>query len=247
MTRLALLTSRALLCALILLNCCAALARQAPAPEKTEAEKWREDLRHMAEEMPRRHKNLFHTMTREQFEAAVRGLDARIPSLARHQIIVEMARIAAMVGDGHTNVAPTRDPKIGFHAIPLKLYFFADGLFVRSAPREHAELVGARVVKIGGATPEQAVARLRGITGHDNEMGVRFFAPHLLVMPEVLHALGLSEDAGSARILFERKGREEERVLKAAGAADLIPPDTDTTWAGKEGWVDMRDAAAAPA
>src|SRR3954469_2674859 len=71
--------------------------------DKTEAEKWREDLRYMASEMPKRHANLFHTMTQEQFNSAVTRLDERIPQLARHQIIVEMARIVAMVGDGHTN------------------------------------------------------------------------------------------------------------------------------------------------
>ena len=61
---------------------------------------------------------------------------ASCPTLARHQVIVELARIVARVGDGHTNVAPTRDPKIGFHTYPVKLYFFKDGLFVRSASRD---------------------------------------------------------------------------------------------------------------
>src|SRR5205085_8271827 len=94
---------------------------------KTDAEKWREDLRYMAQQMPAYHNNLFHTMSREQFDSAVQKLYERTPTLSRHQIIVEMARIAAMVHDGHTNVYPTRDPKIGFRAFPLKMYFFKDG------------------------------------------------------------------------------------------------------------------------
>src|SRR4028119_298303 len=72
-------------------------ASQSP---KTETEKWREDLRYMAEQMPALHNNLFHTMSREQFDNAVKKLNDRIPSLARHQIIVELARIVAMVEDG---------------------------------------------------------------------------------------------------------------------------------------------------
>ena len=119
-----------------------------------EARAWREDLRFMAEEMPRRHRNLFHTMTRAQFEAAVAALDAKIPSLERHQIIVEMARIAAMAGDGHTNVAPTRDPKIGFRTYPIRLYLFRDGLYVRAADAAHADLVGGKVIRIDPRTKE---------------------------------------------------------------------------------------------
>ncbi len=215
--------------------------------DKAEAERWREDLRYMAEQMPLRHANLFHTMTRQQFDTAVRKLDERIPQLARHQIIVEMARIAALVGDGHTNVAPTRDPKIGFRQLPVKLYLFKDGLFVRAAERSHSELVGARVVKIGTANADEAVARAGEIIGHDNQMDIKFFAPHLLVMPEVLHALGLSDDPESAHMTVEQSGKRREVILRAAGPADLIPPDTDTTWMPKAGWVDMRDSATAPA
>ena len=37
-----------------------------------ETEKWREDLQFLATELPKRHKNLFHTMTREQFEKAIK-------------------------------------------------------------------------------------------------------------------------------------------------------------------------------
>lgn len=211
-----------------------------------EVEKWREDIRHMAVEMPKYHANLFHTITREQFEGTVRNLHERVPRLSRHQIIVELMRIVASVGDGHTNVAPTRDPKIGFRALPVKLYLFADGLFVRAAAREHAGLVGARVVQIGGASADEAVARTREITGRDNEMGVRFLAPFLLTMPEVLHALGLADDAEGARFTVEREERRQTVMLRPAGPVELLPADTDMSWLRKDGWVDMRDGAKAP-
>jgi hypothetical protein len=211
-----------------------------------EAARWREDLRYMAEEMPKRHKNLFHTMTREQFDAAVRALDERIPRLARHEIIVELARIAALVGDGHTNVAPTRDPKIGFRSLPVSLYLFKDGLFVRAAAREQAALVGARVLKIGNLSAADSIARAGEVIGRDNQMGVKFFAPHLLTMPEVLHALRITDALEEAPFVLEKDGRRQTVVLRPHGAFELMPPDTDASWAAREGWADMRDGADAP-
>jgi tetratricopeptide (TPR) repeat protein len=208
--------------------------------DKTEAERWREDLRYMADQMPRLHNNLFHTITREQFETAVKKLDERIPTLARHQIIVEMARLTALVNDGHTNVYPTRDAKIGFRQFPLKMYFFKDGLFVRAATAEHAALVGAKVVKIGKVSVEQAYAAVREIIGQDNEMDAKFFAPHLLAMPEVLHALGLSESPESAKFTFEIEGRQAVVEVKGAGLAEMMAADTDKTWLPKDGWLDAR-------
>ena len=224
----------------------ALLPGPALAQERSETERWREDLRFMAGEMPKVHKNLFHTMTRQQFESAVQKLDERIPSLARHQIIVEMARIVAMVGDGHTNIAPTRDPKIGFRAYPVRLSLFRDGLYVRAAAREHADLVGARVVRIGSASSEEAFDAARGIIGRDNEMDVKFFAPFLLAMPEVLHALGLVQDMENAAFTLESRGRRRIVNLKPAGPAEMMPPDTDTSWLPPAGWVDARDGASGP-
>ncbi len=229
-----------------------ALAAQGIAPKngdngKTETEKWREDLRYMAGQMPLFHKDLFHQMSREQFDTAIKKLYDRIPTLARHQIIVEMQRIVAMAGDGHTNIYPTRDPKIGFHVFPVKMYFFRDGLFIRSADKEYADLPGAKVIKIGNATALQAYTAVREIIGRDNEMDVKFFAAHLLVMPEVLHALGLSGNAESAKFTFETKSGQKVVELRAAGAVEMMPADTDMSWLPKTGWTDSRTGAGAAA
>src|SRR6266404_2173669 len=211
-----------------------------------EAEKWRQDLFYMAEEMPKYHKNLFHAVTREQFAAAVGRLSEKIPSLARHQIIVEMARIVAMVGDGHTNIAPTRDPKIGFRVFPIKLYFFADGLYVRAATREHADIVGTRVRRIGNVSTEQAYQSVREIIGRDNGMDAKFFAPFLLSMPEVLHALGMINDMEECRFEVEKEGQTKAVTLKPFGQAQMMPPDTDLSWASEPNWIDARETAQQP-
>ena len=201
---------------------------------------WREDLAYLARELPRRHKNLFHTVRREQLDSALAALDRKLPGLERHQVVVELARIVALVGDGHTNVAPTRDPKIGFHTYPVKLYFFKDGLFVRSAARAHADLVGAKVLRIGRLPTEQAYLAVRALVGRDNEMNARFFAPFLLAMPEVLHAIGAIDEPGPAPLLLEQAGTRTVAVLRPAGPAPMMPADTDVSWMPEDGWVDMR-------
>ena len=211
-------------------------------PDSGSVRQWREDLAYFARELPRRHKNLFHTLPRERFDSALAALDRKLPGLARHQVIVELARIAALVGDGHTNVAPTRDPKIGFRTYPLKLYFFKDGLFVRAAARPHADLVGAKVVRIGRLTADQAYRAVRELIGRDNEMNARFFAPFLLVMPEILHAIGAIDEPDSAPLLLQQDGARTVAVVRPAGTAPMMPSDTDVSWVQEDGWVDMRGA-----
>lgn len=209
--------------------------------KKSEAEKWREDLRFMSEEMVKRHRNLFHTMKREQFEEAVKKLDARIPTLERNRIIVEMARIVAMVKDGHTNIAPTRDARIGFRTLPIKLYFFKEGIFIRSATREHTDLAGAKVIKIGDTKIEDAYDAASEIVGKDNDMDAKFFAPFLLTMPEVLHALNIITDMEAAKFVVEISGQQKTITLTPFGVAEMMPPDSDISWLAKENWIDVRE------
>lgn len=138
----------------------AAANRTAPL-DSADVASWREDLRFMAREMELRHRNLYHTIPPASFDSAVNALYQRVPSLARHEMIVGLARIAALVQDGHTNIAPTRDPQVGFTTLPVKLYFFKDGMFVRAAHRSHAKLAGYKVVRIGSMTPERAYRAMR--------------------------------------------------------------------------------------
>ena len=223
-------------------------AATAPSSDSSSVRQWREDLAYLARELPRRHKNLFHTISRAQFDSALAVLDRKLPGLARHQVIIELARLVALVGDGHTNVAPTRDPKIGFHTYPVRLYFFKDGLFIRSAAKAQADLVGAKVVRIGRLTADEAYLAVRGLIGRDNEMNARFFAPILLAMPEVLHAIGAIDQPDAAPLLLEQAGTRTVTVLRPAGLAAMMPSDTDVSWTQEDGWVDMRgpDGARTP-
>lgn len=215
-------------------------------PAELSAAQWREDLRFMAAEMERRHRNLYHSVSREALGAAVADLDARIPELARSEIIVGMMRIAAMVGDGHTRVDPRKDPKFAFPSLPLKLYLFEDGLYVRAAAPSHAGLVGARIEAIGGVPVEEAMRRAAEISSRDNDVGPKLFVPIYLNMPDILHALGLSNDPGEAVLHLARDGRRWTARVTAGEVEPLWPPDTDVSLVTPEGWADARTTPQPP-
>jgi hypothetical protein len=104
----------------------------------------REDLHFIAAEMARLHRNVYHQVTRQQFDSAVADLDARIPTLSREQILTGFARIVALVGDGHTHLPLPWDSAAGFGRYPVALYRFADGLYVTVADRLYAAQLNVR-------------------------------------------------------------------------------------------------------
>ena len=197
--------------------------------------------------MPAVHANLFHTLGRDQFDGAVVDIRRRLPTLARHQVIVELMRLAAATGDGHTTVAPWRDP-VGFHTLPVRLYRFADGYFVCATTRDQAALLGTRVTHVGGVPIDSAEQLVAPLIGRDNDMGIAMYAPILLAMPEVLHAVGLSGDPRSAELSVEADDCPRTVALSSAGPFPPVSVDhpADTLWGPRDGWVDLRDDAAVP-
>lgn len=210
------------------------------SPKAVTAEQWREDLRFVANELRSRHPNPYHQVTKGELDSAIAALAARIPSLKRNQIIVEMMRIAAMVGDGHTRIEPRKDPAFAFPSLPVKLYWFDDGLFIRAATPEYAGLVGARVETIGGVPVAEALARAGKLASHENFSGVRLYVPIYLGMPDILEAIGLANGNRQATFGLSKGDRNWTVTLSAAGVDPPWPPDTDISLVTPAGWTDAR-------
>jgi hypothetical protein len=221
-------------------------ARSQQKLDSTGIRKWREDLAFLKTEMPARHANLFHDMTRAQLDSAFSSIESRLTLLQRHQVIVELQKLAALIKDGHSSVGPWRDSLIAFRTVPVSLYWFDDGLRVRAADSAHASLLGARVTKIGSLDVDSAIARVRPLISHDNEMGVRAFTPFFLVMPEILHATGIASSTERIPFTVELNGKTSTVMLSPAGLFPMLTGDADKSWLPRKGWVDARDRSPQP-
>lgn len=196
------------------------------------AQQWREDLRYFAEQMPKVHNNLFFKMSKKDFDAAVANLDKKIPNLERHEIVLELMRITAMVGDGHTRLRAERE--FGAKgAFPVKFYWFEDGLFVQSAAKEYENLVGGKVVKIGNEPVEKALEKAMELTAADNIMGKKAMSPIVFSVPEAADALGFSDRFDSLSVTVEKNGKTQTVAVKSSGQlSDLFRTP--------ESWVDAQ-------
>ena len=194
---------------------------QAAAPSTA---RWREDLRYLARELPRRHANAFHSVTRERFERAVAELDAAIPMLPDYQIIVRMLQLTALIGDGHTYVhlPPT------FKRYPIGMYWFGNELRVISATADYRRALGARVLRIGEVDIATAQERLLSVISHaENQWFVLRNSPAYMARPEVLRTLGIVSDTAEATFAFEHDAGERFTL-------DLIPVGPEATLTGLE-------------
>ena len=224
------------------------LARGAPAdPRETRPvdAAWREDIRLVARELPRMHPNLFYRMSRASWDSAVSSLEQRLPKLTRNQALVGMMQLVALPNDGHTSINPMFDPNFGWRYYPLQFEWLEDGLYIRAAAPAHGGLVGARVLRIGRVSAEEALVAVARTLPHENEWWIRAWAPWRLAIPEILEGLGLVQDMEALPLEVEREGRRETVVVHPAGR--LEPKGHDPNGPiDRSGWVDMQRAGETP-
>jgi len=166
-----------------------------PLPAMT-AEKWRADVDYFARELPKRHKNAFHAITREQFAAEIARLRASAEKANDDEMIVGFMRIAAMVGDGHTYVhlpSTTRQ-------FPVTIVDIEGAHRVVRAAGTAADLVGGKLSRIDDMPLADAIAKIRTILPQDeSEVLLAGFTPQWLSIADVLHGLGIGKSADTAR------------------------------------------------
>ena len=183
--------------------------------------KWKEDLHYMANKLAKEHKNLYHHISKADFQQAVEKLDNNIPKLTNQEIMVELARIVAMIGDGHTEPALYQSAT-QFHRFPLVYYFYGDSLYVTAATEEYVSAVGSRVVQMGNAPIEEAFEKVKSVISHDNDMEYRHSGPENLAIPEILHALKITDNDTTANFVLENmKGEIDTLKVTAIKRSEL--------------------------
>jgi hypothetical protein len=187
---------------------------------------WNADLDHLRAELPKMHANAFHTISRAELEREIDSLKERSTAMQPHEIVVDLARIVARIGDGHTRLTfpaegffqghsktdPPKDPALNFHVLPVRFALFEDGLtIVRAAdPR----LAGARVTRIGTMTADEAIAAILPVVHGDNDMQRKEIVATYLAMTDVLQARGVTPS------------RQEVPVTLATGETVILKPGT---------------------
>jgi hypothetical protein len=201
----------------LLLAVLSAAAQQIPRVSREEM--WRGDLKHLFVELPKRHKNLFFKITRQQFDREIAKIIESVPKLSDSEIKFALRRLTAMIGDPHTRISFNVD-----RTYPITLYQFSDGVFVIAATEEYRRLLGAKLVRIGGTDIELAKEAVRPLITFENEWRFKQQFPDYLTYPENLYLLNILPSTSEGDFTFAGGNGNQ-------GAVRLRP--VSTQWGSK--------------
>jgi hypothetical protein len=215
-------------------------ARAAQPPQESALE-WQRDLAYMVKCIETYHVDAFHSITRAAFEHGVSALRARMPRLDRAQAILGLASIIALVRDAHTGFGLGTYPPISFHALPIKVYQYSDGVFIQAAAPQYKSLVGDEILSVGGVPISAVLQRFRPHVMVTNEWTFRSQLAFQF-KGEILHELGLSRSDDTATFEVRGPAGVSTAVLKTIPhpfSLDYKPGPP-----GGSDWVDARSGIA---
>ncbi len=169
---------------------------------------WREDVRFLREELPKRHPGFATLVDRKRFDSVLDSLDRSAATLTDAQFLTGLVLAGAMT-DAHTGVV-WLGSEAALPRLPIALSRFEEGWYVFAADTTLMELVGSRVTAIGGAGIEEVARRLAPFIPHDTswwllaQLGTAMTSPALLAAAGVPAdparvTLSLADDSGARR------------------------------------------------
>ena len=165
-------------------------------------DQWKNDLSYLMATIDSVHPSPYAKHPKAMFVKAADDLSRDIPGLTDSQIAARMMQIVALLGDGHSHLAP-----IGLNRwFPVRCYLFTDGLFITAIEPAFKEYAGSRVLKIGSLDVKNALALAQTLKGSDNRFGEMENCVMYLFNADLLEALGAISDANQITLEVERPG-----------------------------------------
>ncbi len=159
---------------------------------------------------------LDHSFSPEQrrgFDAIVTAAIATVDTMSQADFELEVMRATAVAHNGHTYVRSGRF----LHPLPIRAWWFANGLYIVSAAPEFSKLLGARIEKLGALTAQQALVAISPFLSGTTQR-IRYLSAFYLTSPEVLQRIGAtkSPDVADLTMRLSDGTLQEMRLGRAA-------------------------------
>ncbi|MEG0307659.1 MAG: peptidase S41 [Clostridium sp.] len=188
---------------------------------------WNEDIDYLRDNLTSKHKNLFFSISKEEFECKINNLKSMLGTLDYNEMKVELSRIVASVRDAHTAIAFPINKYL-----PLKFYCFSDGIYIIGVVKGYEDLLYKKVDKIEDTDINQVMNELSKIISHENKYFLKGHSAKYLQAAEVLYGLLICDDVDKINITVE--GKQVEVLTVMASELRYIEDDNIPLYAERE-------------
>ena len=158
-----------------------------------------DDIQQLRSDLPKLHMNLFFQLEEKVFHRELEQLASRLGELSSPEVQLELSRIVASIGDGHTALQLDFNK---FDVLPIQMNSFKDGVFIVGVHPDYAQLLGQQVVAIGGVGIEELQDRVGRFVSTDNAYYQQLVVPqYYLPLAAALKLSGADITSGSVSVV----------------------------------------------
>jgi hypothetical protein len=180
--------------------------------ELSRDERIRRDLQFAIHELKRIHCSPFRVTPEAEIDRQVAALEADLPRLSDDQVYVRLMAIVRLFGDAHTRML--RETPM----LPIVLFVYPEGLHVLGTGPGYEDLIGAKVLSIGGRPVDEVIDQAKQLVAVENPMTATWEVAGVMRSITVLRGLGLAPANGPASLEIEDAGGRRRSV-------SLEPPE----------------------
>jgi len=147
---------------------------------------WKPDLDQLAEELPRRHLNLFDFMTRQEFQAEIDKLKREESKMNPYSMVIALSKLIAMAGDAHTALEIPKS-----NMVPFTCYWFEEGIYITGGVLPDINRLNHKILAIEGVPISEIIDQLIQVIPHENLQFVKSQVPLHLMCTDILYGLGV--------------------------------------------------------
>jgi hypothetical protein len=208
-------------------------AEAAPSPEERSA-RWRQDLELVRTEFERPGYAVDlqrGISTRGQKDVAklypeldktIASIESSVPTASDAEIILRLMRLIASAHVAHNTVSVPFRTEGFWESLPVGFFWFPDGMAVAEALPDYGNTNGARVISIGGKTPEQVLALVSPYISYENEFQLRLQSSPVIGTSAVLQDVGLLDSEGKVSLVLQKAGEAPFTVRMAPGPPQVL-------------------------
>ncbi len=151
--------------------------------------KWIEDIDYLQTTLAKKHKNVYHTLTKEEYNEKFNKLREELPSLNDNEIKIRLSQIVASVGDAHTAL------KLGFNKdklYPISFYWFGEDIRVSEINKDNENYLGYKLHSINDFPIDDIISKINSLISHENDQWLKVMNTQYLTSPDVLSSLEIS-------------------------------------------------------
>lgn len=174
-------------------------------------QQWLEDLSYTVKILIDQHPDIYYRLSEDEFRNFVTQAEQKInASNTNEECFTAIRHVVASIQDGHTRII---NPLAAYNSIfPVRLYEFSDGVFITGITNACAKYIGAKVMKIGLFSSQEALKRAGELAFADNEFGRKCQAPVLAITCSYAFGLGITQSVDSLSLEIETAGGKHEII-----------------------------------